>query len=515
LHLGIGFGASTNNLSVTIGGATATVQKVESVPSLAGALSLDSTYPFSLERITVPTPPGPPGKAGISITASSGNTTAANSFQYLKASAAFPHAGLYKFLLNDPQRQQLYLSATDHVDVFDRTSQTFQSPIEPPPNGPPPGAALRGLALTPDGSQLIVADFGAQSVYLISPDGKANNGAQVPVGGVAGYANSGPARVAATGDSTVFVGLTGEGNSTGGCNSCLGQMNLTASPPTLQPAPQPEVKSLTGAPLLQSDSSGDSVYLAFATAPGGPVAQWTAATPNDFTVSSANDSASDLTTSADGTLFAMRSDNSTEIRGSDLVLQSTPVSVALESVPDRVAVPGIALHPSGALLLDPFLDGPPPSAPPAQGIRGGVDIRDANSGRLRLRVYLPEPFAMLSPDVDGLHGCFLTTDENGEYLFALTTSGLTVLQLADVPLGIGSISPSSGAAGGGTSVTIRGSGFQPATKATLGGKSASVSFKDMNTLLIATPTLVAGPQQLTLTNPDGESFSLDAAFVAQ
>jgi hypothetical protein len=292
-------------------------------------------------------------------------------------------------------------------------------------------------------------------------------------------------------------------------------MDLTASPPTLQPAPQPEVTSLTGAPLLQADSAGDTVYLAFGTAPGGPVAQWTAATPNAFNVSSANDSSSDLSTSADGNLFAMRSKNSTEIRGSDLSLFSTPVSAELETIPGRVSVPGVALHPSGALLYEPFLDGPPPSAPPAHGIRGGIDIRDAHSGRLCLRVYLPEPFAMLSADVDGLHGSFLTTDENGEYLFALTTSGLTVTQLAHVPLGIGSLTPSSGAAAGGSSITIRGSGFQSSTKATLGGKSANVTFKDANTLLMTTPVLSAGSQQLILSNPDGESVSQDAAFVAQ
>ncbi len=513
--LGFGFGASTGILTVTIGGAAATVQKVESFPSFAGALSLVATYPFSLERITVTTPPGSPGKAGISITAPSGHATAPKYFQYLNASATFPRFGLYKFLLNDPLRQQVYLTATDHVEVFDRTAQAFRSPIEPPPNGPPPNAGLRGLALTPDGSQLIVADFGAQSVYLVSPDGGANNGARVPVGGVPGYANSGPARVAATSASTVFIGLSEEGGSTGGCNSCLGQMDLTASPPTLQPAPQPEVRSLTGAPLFQADSAGDTVYLAFGTAPGGPGAQWLAATPNAFNVSSANDSSSDLSTSADGTLFAMRPRNSTEIRGPDLSLFSTPVSAELEAIAGRVSVPGVALHPSGALLYEPFLDGPPPSAPPAHGIRGGIDIRDAHSGRLRLRIYLPEPFAMLSTDVDGLHGSFLTTDENGEYLFALTTSGLTVIQLANVPLGIGSLSPSSGAAAGGASITIRGSGFQPSTKATLGGKSANVTFKDVNTLLITTPALSTGPQQLILTNPGGESVSLDAAFVAQ
>jgi len=37
----------------------------------------------------------------------------------------------------------------------------------------------------------------------------------------------------------------------------------------------------------------------------------------------------------------------------------------------------------------------------------------------------------------------------------------------------------------------------------------------MNTLTLTTPSMSAGPQQLTLTNQDGESVSLDAAFSAQ
>lgn len=211
----------------------------------------------------------------------------------------------------------------------------------------------------------------------------------------------------------------------------------------------------------------------------------------------------------------VRSNNATEIRAADLTLSSSPVSAELESIPNRVAVPGIALHPSGALLYEPFLDGPPPAAPPATGIHGGIDIHDAHSGRLRLRIYLPEPFAMLSTDSDGLHGDFFAIDENGQRLFALTASCLTVVELFSVPLGIGTLTPASGPSAGGITVTLSGSGFQSGITATLGDKSASVTFKDMNTLTLATPALPSGPQQLVLTNPDGESVSLDAAFLVQ
>jgi hypothetical protein len=124
-------------------------------------------------------------------------------------------------------------------------------------------------------------------------------------------------------------------------------------------------------------------------------------------------------------------------------------------------------------------------------------------------------------DVDGLHGSFLTTDENGQRLFAITSSdgtaqnaALTVIQLATVPPGIGTISPSTVSASGGATLTVRGSGFQSGTTVSCNGKSATVSFKDVNTLSVVTPSLTSGPQQIVITNPDGQTISLDAAISA-
>jgi IPT/TIG domain len=124
-------------------------------------------------------------------------------------------------------------------------------------------------------------------------------------------------------------------------------------------------------------------------------------------------------------------------------------------------------------------------------------------------------------DVDGLHGCFLAIDENGQRLFAITSedgtiqnAGVTIVTLASVPLGIGTITPPNGAAAGGTSLTIRGSGFQTGATVTIGGKAATVTFRDVNTLSVVAPVTTAGAQRLAITNPDGESVSLDAAYTA-
>jgi hypothetical protein len=508
---GYGFGSDPTKISVTIGGAAATVQSVVNVKSITSSLGLDTTYPFSVERITLQTPAGTSGRADISIAAPAGSITSAKSFQFLQSVQSYSKLGLYKFLLYDQTRQRIYLTNIDHVDLFDLQQQTFLAPIELP-GGPPLDAGLRGLAMTPDASQLIVADFGAQNVYLLDP--VLGTGTKVPVGGVPGFTNSGPARVAATSTQTVFVGLSGEGGSSGACSACLAQMNLTASPPTIQPAPQPEVTSLTGAPLLQSSAAGDQVFLAFGSAPGGPLAYWTSSAPNQFTTSTANASTADLGTAADGTMFAMQVSGAAEIHDSNLSLTAVPTSAELAQIPGRMSVPGVTLHPSGALIYQPFLTGAPGSA----GVKGGVDIVDAHSGVLRLRLFLPQQFMT---DVDGLHGSFLTTDENGQRLFAITSSdgtaqnaALTVVQLAVVPLGIGTISPSAASASGGATLTIRGSGFQIGMTVSFNGKNATASFIDTNTLSVVTPSLSSGPQQIVISNPDGQTISLDAAITA-
>jgi hypothetical protein len=265
---------------------------------------------------------------------------------------------------------------------------------------------------------------------------------------------------------------------------------------------------------VQSDAAGERVFVAFGVAPGGPLAVWNSTAPNQFTTSNANTSTTDLGAAADGTIFSVQANGATEIRGSDLALNAVPAFPELTQIPGRVAVPGLTLHSSGALIYQPFLTGSPGSA----GVKGGIDILDAHSRALRLRIYLPQQFLT---DVDGLHGSFLATDENGQRLLAITSSdgtpqnaSLTVIQLANVPLGIGTVSPSTVSAVGGGTLSIRGSGFRNGITVMINGKTASATLEDSNTLSILVPVLSPGAQQLTFTNPDGETVSFDAAITA-
>jgi hypothetical protein len=87
---GYGMGTDANTPTVTIGGAAATIQKVENIAAIEPALGLDSTYPFALECITLQTPPGTPGKAGIVVTTSNGAATASAAISAERASQCTP-----------------------------------------------------------------------------------------------------------------------------------------------------------------------------------------------------------------------------------------------------------------------------------------------------------------------------------------------------------------------------------------------------------------------------------------
>jgi hypothetical protein len=514
---GYGFGTDANRPAVSMGGAIATIQKIESVGAIEPSLGLGASYPFALQRITLQTPPAATGKADIVVKSASGTATVTDAFQFLQSVQVNSNPHFYKFLLYDKLRQLVYVSYDAGIDVFplpggSPTNGSLQmycpSKMEP---GPCPDADVRGLALTPNGSQVIAADFGSQNIFLFNPD-ILGDVSWVPANSP-GY---GPARVAATSDQTVFVSLQSIANASGPCSACLSQLNLSSA--TIETASQSEVGSMTATPLIQSDAAGDRVVLAFSANSVASVALWDASDPNNFANFSTDEPITDVATSADGTMFATTVNTSIEIRDASLNLIGWRTSAKLEQFVSGTIVPGIQMHPTGALTFQPYLDGPAPpeepNGPPANPLHGGIDIFDSRSGQLRLRVALPEPLAAYSDDVDALRAQFMALDETGQRIFAITKSGLTVVQLAELPLAIGTLSGSSVPASGGATITIRGSGFVAGTTATIGGKSAAVAFLDAATISITTPAVAAGPQRLTLTNPDGETTSLDAAFTA-
>jgi hypothetical protein len=86
-----------------------------------------------------------------------------------------------------------------------------------------------------------------------------------------------------------------------------------------------------------------------------------------------------------------------------MYVHSAPVGAGIKPSPWTRCCAGT----SQASIYQPFLTG----AVGARKVTGGVDISDARSGQLAMRIFLPQ---QLVTDVDALHGDFLTLDENGQ-----------------------------------------------------------------------------------------------------
>ena len=81
------------------------------------------------------------------------------------------------------------------------------------------------------------------------------------------------------------------------------------------------------------------------------------------------------------------------------------------------------------------------------------------------------------------------------------------------PPAVTAVSPASGPTGGGTMVTISGTGFASGATVTVGGAAAgSVTVASASSITAAVPARSAGSVDLVVTNPDGQSGRLDGSY---
>src|ERR1041385_1139142 len=93
--------------------------------------------------------------------------------------------------------------------------------------------------------------------------------------------------------------------------------------------------------------------------------------------------------------------------------------------------------------------------------------------------------------------------------FAIGCHSATAPQAA---LTVRLVLPSSGAAGIATAVQIGGNGFQQGAVVTFGGATALGAVVNDTTITASAPPHAAGPVNVVVTNPDGQTSSLTAAF---
>jgi hypothetical protein len=92
---------------------------------------------------------------------------------------------------------------------------------------------------------------------------------------------------------------------------------------------------------------------------------------------------------------------------------------------------------------------------------------------------------MLAADADGLHGKFLTVDENGRR-FCVNRFGPHRIAACERAAGNRYNISGQRSVSGGTTIAIRGNGFQVGANVAIGGKTVTTTFVDKNTLKIIT-----------------------------
>jgi hypothetical protein len=152
-------------LSVSVGGQPATLTGYNG--DVYGIIS----QPFPLESIFYTIPPGSPASAAnVAVTTSAGTASAPGAMAYLPATQQFPLAGAQLAQgIYDPHRDLYYFTDASRVQVFSRTQGKWLSPINIPAPAGAKQQRLWGLALSPNGSELAIADINADVIYVLNP----------------------------------------------------------------------------------------------------------------------------------------------------------------------------------------------------------------------------------------------------------------------------------------------------------------------------------------------------------
>lgn len=497
---GYGFSIDVQNspIQVKVGNQVASVNT-----ELYFTNGLSGPYPFPLQDLGITIPPAAnSGAEDITISSPAGSAVIPKGFHYLSGVRDYSSPDTFTYLLVDPNRNQIYLSAGNHVDVFSLNSQSFAAPIAVPSLT---GAyQLEGLALTPDHSKLLVANQADQSIAIINADNPTSGAVavQLPLSGMAG--NPGPFEIAATSTNKAFITIT-VGNVLSGGGSTVYMLDLSTLKVTAASLPAGSLLNLNNN-YIQGSADGTLVVVATSNNSAGPLIMWHAST-NSWQVYQLDAAGfqfwSDAAVSADGNVVAVNSDPEDSTFPFPYLLDPKLNLAAQVNFPEFESTaegPSLQLEQSGSLLY--------------AVTAGGVDIMDARTGQLRERVLLPEQILFGPTEQLQTPAKTMAISPTGSEIFLLTTAGLTVVDLDTVPLGIGSVTPSSGAAG--STVKVRGTGFAPGTVVSANGIQATASFVDASTLQVTLPSsLPKGATQFVITNPDGSTFSFDSAFLVQ
>jgi DNA-binding beta-propeller fold protein YncE len=467
----IGYGFDVPNTQVLIGG------KAASISQTSGAI-VGTAFPT--ETLTVKSPLGLSGLADVTVNTPLGPGTSAHAFQYLSSAAVHPIVGALDAITYDQSRKRLYVSNQDHnrVEVFDLATNQFLSPVAT-------GNAPTSLALTPDAQLLAVVNSADGTASVIDPTKlqvvatyslltMADKDKQGCGGAVLEISPAAPHRMLVSVDCTALLdqGTTHLINLDTGSLSCVGVVACAGNGTDLHLSDFPAVFA----------SNQDGTKLFFASGGVGLLDL----TANTLKTNGAN-LLNDVAANVDGTVFAANFGTYDANAERISIMAFEPFAAAGSQSLHNVF--GEKLNPSGSLLFYPE--------------DSGVAVFDVHSGRLMRHLVLPDPIPL---STNGL-----ALDETGTKMFLVSNTGITIAELSEVPLSLAPVFPASAAAG--TSLTLRGSGFQTGATVTIGGTQVSAVLLDPSTIHAIVPSLPTRQVRVTVKNPDGSQYFIDDAFI--
>jgi hypothetical protein len=410
LIYGFGFGLTTgpNNqipqgLQVTVGGQPVPITAYNPQGYTYG------TAPTPVESISYTIPSGAAGSAAdVTVTTPSGATTLSAGFQYLPAAQPVSISGSAALAqgIYDPTRNVYYFTDASEIRIYSRAQNQWLTPIQVP--AAPAGTTHRlwGIALSPNGSNLAVADASAGMIYLINPDSPGSVQSFVfnqlyVAGAPAGGTGTDPAGVAVTDSGMIYIGAF-----TAACDGCDAFFKLD---PTSGKITDYQLLDCAMAPLYKVAilSNNSSAFFN----EGGLVYRVDTATDN---LTLAVDGAGGCYGDYDLTLSSGQTTLEATSYLYDTSLNAESYLVLNDRESSGIAyVYGTQLSPDGTLLFEPSTN--------------GIDVYDGRLGILRSRIALP---FSLSQNYDALVG-----DGTDNVLIAITGSsgsGIAVVDLSSL-----------------------------------------------------------------------------------
>jgi hypothetical protein len=367
--------------------------------------------PTPLESLSYTIPPGSPGTAAdVRVTTQAGEATLSAAIQYLSATQEVSLDGPASLAQGtyDPVRDLYYFTDASEIRVYSRSQNEWFTPIQVPPAPVGTTHRLWGIALSPDGSNLAVADAEAGMIYLIHPDSPGTvksfvfnqpyaSGYPITLNGIV----TNPAGVAVSDSGMIYFGAFTVGGT--GFDAFF-KLDTTSGNVT-----DYQLTDCALAPLYKVGISSNNSRVFFNN--GGMV----------FSVDTATDTLTWATADAGGCYgdydLTLASGQTTFEASSylyDMNVNADAYLVLTDRQASNVAyVYGTQLSADGTLLFQPST--------------GGIDVFDGRLGTLRSRIALPFD---LSQNYDAL-----VADGRDNVLIAITGStgsGIAVVDLTSL-----------------------------------------------------------------------------------